>query len=193
MKIFRKDKDTKKLEKTIKFRQGLARVSSYTEKLKQGQDKLWALGKRASELGDTQQIKNISAQYARNQELIARWERYLVTAETSAMRRDHAQLTKDFLNSMASIGTYMTSNAAPKDILEIERNTEKALNEAQEIDEGLSVMMQAASNSLLEPGELSAESLNELEKTLAQECTLPNDNLDRELAELEFLRKGLGT
>ena len=97
MRLFRKDKDTKNIEKAIKFRHGLSRVRSYTEQLKQGQDKLWTLGRRASELGDTQQLRNISTQYARNQDLIKRWERYLVTAETSAVRRDHAQLTKDFL------------------------------------------------------------------------------------------------
>ena len=193
MKIFRKDKDTKKIEQAIKFRQGLGRVRSYADKLKLGQDKLWSLGRRASELGDTQQLKSISAQYARNQELIARWERYLVKAETSAVRRDHAQLTKDFLDSMSSIGTYMTPDATPKDILEMERNTEKALSEAQAIDEGLSVMMQAAGDSLLEPGDLSGASPAELEKALSQDFTYQHGDLDKELEELELLRRGMQT
>ena len=111
MPLFGKDKETKEIEREVKYRQGLSKVRAYVEKSRESQRRLWGLGKRALKLGDQQQFQNIARAYVRVGGIISRWEKYLVAVETVAVQRGQVKATGDFLKSMQALSESMMSGA----------------------------------------------------------------------------------
>jgi len=169
MPLFGKSKEEKELEREVKFRQGLSRVRNYIEKSKETRKRLWELGKRALQLGDEAQFRNIARAYLRLGDIINRWERYLVAAETVAVQRGHIKATREFIGSIEALSQLMMSGAKPEDLLRMQRDLEMALARARNLDEALSVVMDASSEAIFSAEGLSEDALREVEAAMRTE------------------------
>ena len=170
MPLFGKDKETKEIEREVKYRQGLSKVRAYVEKSRESQRRLWGLGKRALKLGDQQNFQNIARAYVRVGGIISRWEKYLVAVETVAVQRGQVKATGDFLKSMQALSESMMSGAKPQEITKMQVDLEKALVKAQTIDETLAAVMDASSDTIFSSEGLSDESLKEVQEAMSAEA-----------------------
>jgi hypothetical protein len=182
--MFRGRKEKRELEREIRFRQGLSRIRNYVERSRQTQKRFWELGKRALQLGDRRQFQNLALAYLRTGEVINRWERYLVAMETVAVQRDQVKATGEFLKAMGALADSITEGARPEELLKMQRDLERALTRAQTLDETLSIVMDAAGETLFSAEGLSEEALKELEGAMGREAAREErEGLDQRIAE----------
>jgi len=160
----------KELQREIKFKQGLSKVRAYAQKCQQAQKRYWELGKRSLKLGDRQQFENIVKAYLRTGEMANRWERYLVAMETVSIQRDQVKATGVFAQSMQALSDSMMAGAKPEDISKMQLSLERALTKAETLDETLSAIMDATSETIFSAEGLSKEALQEVEAAMGGEA-----------------------
>ena len=163
-------RQTREIEREIRFKQGLSRVRSYIQKCQQSQKRIWELGKRALKLGDRQQFEHIARAYLRTGDLIMRWERYLVAVESMALQRGQVKATQEFVKSMGALSESMMTGASPEDVVKMQQDLEIALERAQTLDETLAAVMDATSDTVFSAEGLSEESLKEVEAAMVGEA-----------------------
>jgi hypothetical protein len=168
--FFERRRQTKDIEREVKFKQGLSKVRSYVQKCNQAQKRYWELGKRALKLGDRQQFENIAKAYLRTGEMANRWERYLVAMETVSLQRDQVKATGVFAQSMKALSDSMMAGAKPEDITKMQMELEQALTRAETLDETLSAIMDTTSDTIFSAEGLSEESLREVETAMSGEA-----------------------
>lgn len=170
MPLFGKSKEEKEIEREVKYKQGISRVRSYIERSRQTQKRLWDLGKRSLKLGDRRQFEQISRAYLRTGDIVNRWERYVVAAETIAVQRGQVKATQEFIGSVNALSESMMTGAKPQDITKMQVELEKALTKAQTIDETLAAVMDATSDTVFSAEGLSEESLKDVESAMLTEA-----------------------
>ncbi len=166
----RKSKETKEIEREVKYKQGLARVRGFVDRSRASQRNLWGLGKKALQLGDRKQFENIAKAYLRMGDTINRWERYMVSAETLAVQRGQVRATGDFLKSINALSESMLAGVKTQDIVKMQVELEKGLARAQTLDETLAVVMDASNESIFSSEGLSEDSLKEVESAMSAEA-----------------------
>jgi hypothetical protein len=167
--FFERRRQTKEINREVKFKQGLSRVRNYVNKCHQAQKKYWDLGKRALSLGDRQQFENVAKAYLSTGEAANRWERYLVAMETVAVQRDQVRATGEFAKSMGALSASMMAGAKPEDITKVQIELERALTRAQTLDETLAAVMDASNESIFSSEGLSDKSLEDIESAMKME------------------------
>ncbi len=170
MGFFDNRRQSKEIEREVKFKQGLAKVRNYVQKSKQAQKKYWQLGKRSLQLGDKQQFENIIKAYLRAGEMANRWERYLVAMETVSLQRDQVKVTGEFASSMNAMSASMMAGANPEDITKMQVELEHALTKAQTLDETLSAVMDVTSDTIFSGEGLSDEAMQQIEAAMSSEA-----------------------
>jgi hypothetical protein len=175
MRIFKKQDSTSEIEKALRFKQGMARIHAYTERLRQSQERLWELGRRSAGLGDDSQFKNIARSYLAVKAEISRWDRYLITVQTHALKRDQVRMTRDFLGSISSISHAMMPAAQPEELLKMQVEIEKALGQPTIVADFV-----------------TAESLSEVEKAMAQGLPEADDRINDGLKNIQAMKDELG-
>jgi len=163
-------RQTKEIEREVKFKQGLARVRNYVQKCHDAQRKYWQLGKRALKLGDRQQFENVAKAYLRTGDMINRWERFLVAMETVSLQRDQVKVTGEFAKSMGALSNSMMAGANPQDITNMQMELERALSKAHTLDETLAAVMDVTSDTIFLSEGLSEESLQQVEAAMKGEA-----------------------
>ena len=168
--FFEKRRQIKEIEREVKFKQGLARIRNYVQKCHDAKKRYWELGKRALKLGDKQQFENIAKAYLRTGEMITRWEKFLVSMETVSLQRDQVKATGEFATSMSALSTSMMAGADPKDITKVQMELERALTKAHTLDETLTAVMDASSDTIFLSEGLSENSLQQVEAAMKGEA-----------------------
>ena len=161
---------TKEIGREVRFRQGLTKVRTYVEKCHKAKTRYWELGKRALKLGDRRQFENIARAYLRTNEMVGRWERYLVAMETVSLQRDQIKATREFAQSMKVMSESMMAGAKPEEITSMQVELERALRKAGTLDETLSTIMDVTSETIFSGEGLSEESLREGETAISSEA-----------------------
>lgn len=163
-------RQSKEIQREVRFKQGLSKVRAYVQKCQQAQKRYWELGKRSLKLGDRQQFEHITRAYLRTGEMGNRWERYLVAMETVSIQRDQVKATGVFAQSMQALSESMMAGAKPEDIAKMQMELERALTKAETLDETLSAIMDATSDTIFSAEGLSEESLREVEAAMSGEA-----------------------
>ena len=192
MRLFKKRDNTTDIETTLRFKQGLNRISAYIEKLRQSQQRLWDLGQRSSCLGDESQVKNIARSYLAIKAEISRWDRYLITAQTHALKRDQVRMTKDFLGSISSISNAMMPAAGPEDLLKMQIEIEKALGDTNRLEENMEISFESLEQPTGTTDFVSDELLSEIEKAMTHGMPEADDRIDEGIRNIQALKNELG-
>lgn len=162
-------RQSKEIKREMKFRRGKARINRYIQKSQEAKKKYWELGKKALKLGDRRQFQQLARAFQWTLEQINRWERYLIQLETVAARRDQVSATAEFMNSMKALSKSMLAGVSPEKIADMQVDLEKALAKAETLEETLDVVMDSSSDAIFASGELSEESIGEIEKAMMGE------------------------
>jgi hypothetical protein len=192
MRLFKKRDSTTEIEMTLRFKQGLNRIYAYIERLRQSQQRLWELGQRSSGLGDEAQFKNIARGYLAIKAEISRWDRYLITAQTHALKRDQVRMTRDFLGSMSSISHAMMPAAEPEDLLKMQVEIEKALGDTHRLEENLENSFESLEQPTGTADFVTGELLSEVEKAMTNGLPEADERIDEGIRNIQALKKELG-
>ena len=191
MRLFKKRSSTSEIEKTLRFKQGINRIHAYIERLRQSQQKLWELGQRSAGLGDESPFKNVARSYLAIKAEISRWDRYLITAQTHALKRDQVRMTRDFLDSMSSLSHAMMPAAEPEDLLKMQVEIEKALGDTNRLEENLESSFESLEQPTGPADFISDELLSEVEKAMTQGLPEADDRIDEGLKSIQAMKNGL--
>jgi len=164
---------TKEIERDLQARRGKAQIKRHVAKQQGMLKRLWELGKRSLQLGDTARFKQIGMLYLQTQSDITRWERYLLSLEVVEARRDQARAATEFLGSLQAMSQSMLATASPKDMAQTQRDLELGLARAQDLEERLSLIMEMTDETML-TGDLDLsfdEQFRELEQAMTAEAS----------------------
>jgi len=171
---FERRRQTKEIERDMQARRGKAQIRRHIEQQKKMSRKLWDLGKRAIQLGDQRQFRQIGKHYLWTQEDIKRWERYLLAFETIEARRDQARSMAEFMRSIKAMSQSMLANASPKAIAETQRDLEMGIARAQNLEQTLDYLMDVTDETIFAMEEMSDEGLEasfqEIQRAMAEEA-----------------------
>jgi len=188
MPLFNSERKRKEqeLERDIRFKQGIGRVRRYVEKCQASRQQVWTQAKRAAQLGDRAMLRNTLVSYLRLGDLTTRWERYILAAEHAALMRDHMKATGEFMGSLQAMSESMMAGMNPADMVKVQADLEKGMARAQELDETLGIVMDAASTAVFSSEGLSDEQLGSLEKQVMGEAAQDESaKLDDRIGELQ--------
>ena len=165
---WKKREETKEVEREVQFRRGLARVRSYISRCQKSKKHYWQLGKRALQLGDDRQFRQIAKTYLWTMEQISRWERYLLQLETVAARRDQVGATSEFMKSITALSQSMMAGASEEDVAKMQVELEKAIARSEILEETMAMVMEAGSETVFGSRELSEEAVERVQKAMAE-------------------------
>ena len=181
---------TKEIERDMETRRGKAQMRRHIKKQNEMSKKLWGLGRRALQLGDQRQFRQIGKHYLWTLEDIKRWERYMLAFETIEARRDQARSMAEFMRSVQAMSQSMLANASPKAIAETQRDLQLGIARAQDMEQTLDDLMDMTEDTVFgmeEMGDEEAETaFHELERAMAEEgegaTAAPDEALDSRIA-----------
>lgn len=163
----------KEMERDLQARRGKAQIRRHIKQQKDMANKLWNLGKRALQLGDRRQFRQIAKHYLWTLEDIKRWERFLVTFETIEARRDQARSMAEFMRSVQAMSQSILANASPKALAEMQRDLDMSIARAQDLEQTLDYLMEMTEETVFTMAEMSDEeaesALRELERAMTEE------------------------
>lgn len=165
---WKKREETKEVEREVQFRRGLARVRGHINKCQKSKKRYWELGKRALQLGDQQQFRQIARTYLWTMEQIDRWERYLLQLETVAARRDQVKATTEFMKSITALSQSMMAGASEEDVAKMQVELEKAVARSEMLEETMAIVMDATSETVFGSEELSEEAVDRIQKAMTE-------------------------
>jgi hypothetical protein len=152
---FERKKQEKEIERDLQARQGKLRIKKHISKQHDMTKRLWELGKKALQLGEKKQFRQIILQYMWTLEDIKRWERSLLTFEAIEARRDQARSTADFLKSVQAMSKSILASASPKAMVETQRDLELGIARAQDMEERLSMILDMTDETVFAPEEMA--------------------------------------
>jgi hypothetical protein len=187
----------KEIERDLEARRGKLKIQQHIKKQQEMSKKLWELGKRATQLGETRQFQQIGKQYLWTMEDIKRWERYLLSFEAIEARRDQARSYAEFMRAANAMSKSMLSNANPKEFAKMQADLELGLARAQGVEQTMDYLMDVTDQTVFSSEELSDSemdaSLREIERTMQEESKVAasdsNARVDLDARIAEGLRK----
>lgn len=150
----------------------MARVRGYINRCQKSKKRYWELGKRALQLGDQQQFRQIARTYLWTMEQIDRWERYLLQLETVAARRDQVKATTDFMKSITALSESMMAGASEEDVAKMQVELEKAVARSEMLEETMQMVMDASSETVFGSEELSEEAVERIQEAMMEAAEL---------------------
>ena len=139
-----KSKQQRDTELKIRVRQGTMRIHKFVGRLSKQADDYAALARRAFDLDDQHQFRQLAGGYLQCRETINRWERYLVKLKALELRRHEAEATQEFLSSMNALTWSILNGVKPEDISMLSTEMEAAMQRSEELEEVLADSLEDA-------------------------------------------------
>lgn len=190
-KWFAERQQKKEYERDFQVRQGKKRIQRYIDQQRQMEQKLWTLGKQALKLGDNAQFQMVGKQIIWTQNDINRWQRYLLSLETLAARRDQARMTGDFMQSLKAMSDSLLVGINSESLLDIEKNIDAGLERVKNLEDRMDLFMEMAEYTLVDLDRADRHRLDELQTVMQQEAEMDEANsFDAQIsAGLERIRR----
>ena len=139
-----KSRQERDAELRTRVRQGTMRIHKFVTRLSKQADEYSALARRAFDLDDQPQFRQLAAGYLQCRETINRWERYMVKLKALELRKNEAEATSEFLSSMNALTSAILNGVKPEDVSTLSSEMELALQRSEELDDALADAMDDA-------------------------------------------------
>ena len=153
----------------IRFRQGKSRIQRFLGQARQSAERYWQLAKQAQKLGDTEQVRQLAANFFRARDNITRWERFLLKMDALEMRRTEVEATGEFLKGMNALSSSILAAASPEEIAKMQADVERAVLVAEQQQEAMTLTMDATGSGLLSTDQLSDDAWDHFQKLVQVE------------------------
>jgi hypothetical protein len=177
----RKSKQEKEIEREIRYRKAKKTLKSYIEKLYGLQKLIYDQGKQAARLGDETFLKRQAAKYLVLQERIRKGQKMLLLMEEARLQKELVKVSGDFVSFASDISKSIFEAPDTKKVAGMQVELEKAMPQAEAIDETLSIAIDMASEGILSAENFSEKDMDEIVKTMEGEVETEEKGLDERI------------
>jgi len=163
-----KSKQKKQAEREQAVREGKIRIRQHIKREQHISQKVQALARRALELGDDAQFKQLGKRYLLLQEDVNRKERYVLSLEALETQLDQSRTGVDFMEAMKDLTGSVMALGSPEKTAALRRQAVEGLSNAQTLSDRLDAMMEQATDMMFDSDLFDDARLKELEATLMQ-------------------------
>lgn len=132
-----KSRQAREAELRSRVRQGTMRIHRFVSRLSKQADDYSTLARRAYDLDDQEQFRQLASGYLQCRETINRWERYMIKLRALELRKNEAEATREFLSSMNALTSAILNGVRPEDLSALNSDMAAALERSEELDEAL--------------------------------------------------------
>ena len=180
---FRKSKEEKEIERKIRTRKAKAMLQSYITNLERLQRKIFELGKKAAKLNDSKLMRRQAAKYLALENRINQAKKLLILIEEAEAQKELVKVSSSFITFSKDVVDSIAEGPDVDRIAKMHVDLEKAMMKAESVEEALSVVVDAASESILAGGEFDDRKVNEVVKMLEGEAGVEEKELDAKIEE----------
>ncbi len=132
-----KSRQEREAELKTRVRQGTMRIQKFVSQLSKQAENYAALARRAYDLDDQEQFRQLASGYLQSLETINRWERYMVKLKALELRRHESDATREFLSSMNALTSSILNGVKPEDVSALSADMDAAMERSDELSEAL--------------------------------------------------------
>jgi hypothetical protein len=173
-----KSKEEKEIEREIRYRKARATLQRYIEKLENLQKMVYEQGKQAAKLGDDKFVTRQATKYLGIQERIKRGQKMLLLMEEARLQREMVKVSGEFITFASDVSQSIAEGPNVEKIAHMQVEMEKAMGQAEKIDEALSFAMDIASEGIMTSQDYSEKSVNEIAKSMQGDVEADEKGLD---------------
>lgn len=185
----RKSKEEKEIERKIRARKAKAILQNYINNLERLQRRIYEHGKEAAKLGDEKLLRRQAAKYLALENRMKQARKLLLLMEEAEVQKELVRISSSFITFSKDIIDSIAEGPDVEKIAKTHVEFEKAMAKAEGIEEALSVVMDAASESILTSGEFNEEKVDEIVKLIEGEVGIEEFDFDKKLRDVEELMK----
>ncbi len=177
-----KSKEEKEIEREIRHRKARATLQHYLERLQTLQKMVYEQGKQAARLGDDKFVTRQATKYLSLQERIKRGQRMLLLMEETRLQREMVKISGDFITFAKDVSQSISEGPDVDKIAHMQVEMEKAMAQADKIDEALSVALDMASEGIIISQDFSEKNVTEIAKAMQGEAETEEKGLDERIS-----------
>jgi hypothetical protein len=132
-----KSAEERESEMKGRLRQAVSRIEGFVRRLQIQSKQYVTIAKRAFELGDLEQFRELATQHLAALDAINRWQRYQLKLNTMEMRREEVKATKEFLSGMGALTQSILNGVSPAEIGRVTQDMESAKLKCEELEQTL--------------------------------------------------------
>lgn len=181
-----KSKEEKRIEWEIQVRKGLGRIKRQIKNLEKNESGYIEKAKRAKSMGADDQFQFLKQTLKKTAVQRRLLERQLLNLETAAQIKDQVEANASFADAMGALAKSINQQFGAVDLAKTQANFEKAMVQAETMEERISLFMDMSAESMLgyegDTDELVSE--DEIERMLSEEAAAEEaGRQDAEIAE----------
>ncbi len=154
-----KSRQEREAELKTRVRQGTMRIQKFVSQLSKQAEHYSALARRAYDLDDQEQFRQLATGYLKSLETINRWERYMVKLKALELRRHESEATHEFLSSMNALTSSILHGVKPEDVAALSADMDAAMERSDELSESLADALEDSVNHVDRTDSLQPEFL----------------------------------
>jgi hypothetical protein len=154
-----KSRHEREAELKTRVRQGAMRIQKFVGQLSKQAETYASLARRAYDLDDQEQFRQLASGYLQSLETINRWERYMVKLKALELRRHESDATREFLSSMNALTSSILNGVKPEDVSALSADMEAAMERSDELSEALAATLEDSVNHVDRTDSLQPEFL----------------------------------
>lgn len=189
----RKSREEKEIERKIKAKKAKTMLQSYISNLERLQKKIFELGREAAKLNDSKLVRRQAEKYLALENRINQAKRLMILIEEAEAQKELVKVSSHFISFSKDIVESIAEGPDVKSIAETQVHLEKAMMKAENLEEALSVVVDAASESILTSGEFDDQKIERVVKMLESEATMEekeiNSRIEAKIREVEEMMK----
>jgi hypothetical protein len=188
-----KSKEERRIERNIQVRKAMTHIRRQINSNDKYERDYIEKAKRARKLGWTNQYEFLKKAVKKTATLKVRLERQLLALESAAQIKDQAEGHYDFANAMNALSKSIAEVFGATDMAKTQVNFEKAMSQAESIEERMDAFLETTSESMFGYEGSSEQELlsdGDIEKMLEEEVTHEeregiDDQIDKDIAGIE--------
>lgn len=183
----------RELERDAQLNMSKARIKKHISNQREMVRKLTVLAKRALSLNDEARFRQVGKQLIWAKNDINRWEKYLLSLEMFEARREQARASAEMLQAIKTVSESLADVIPAEDSLEMQKELQKGLARASNLDERMSMMMDMMDSTLEDEMLTDPVALDGLKDSLTDDIMQEEAaNFDQEIEEqLKNIREDL--
>ncbi len=161
-KLKHKSKEELNIERELRYRKARNAVQNYNERMEALQQRVFEQGRQAVKIGDDKFVRRQAAKYLAIQEKIRRGQRMLLLMEEAKLQRELVKTSGDFISFAKDISESISEGPSVEQVAGMQLEFEKAMQQAEHIDEALSVAIDMASDGILSSKDISEKNVESI-------------------------------
>ena len=177
-----KSKEEKEIEREIRNRKARGTLQHYIERLENLQTMVYNQGKQAAKLGDDKFVTRQAGKYLALQDRVKRAQKMLLLMEEAKLQRELVKVSGEFITFARDVSQSIFEGPDVDKIAHMQVEMEKAMGQAEKIDEALSVAIDMASEGVLNSSDYSENNVTEVASAMQSEAETDEKSMDARIS-----------